>query len=84
MEERKTTMEYFTENELWSVLYSCALGLEGIYGEGNSYEGVRSDRVYISKEGLVKVAEPWLLSQEVNIVEWGQQGKHVYLSPEQI
>jgi hypothetical protein len=23
--------EYFTENELWSVMYSCVLGLEKLY-----------------------------------------------------
>ena len=28
VEERKLTEDYFRENELWSIVYSCSLGLK--------------------------------------------------------
>lgn len=35
VEERRVTDDYFRENELWSIVYSCCLGLKQIY----AYEG---------------------------------------------
>lgn len=86
VEERRLTDEYFTENELWSVLYSCALGLAGLYAYGGRHESLCSSRVFIEKDGLVKVGDPFLLSQHPNTdcMSVRNHEQHIYLSPEQI
>jgi len=86
VDERKISDDYFRENELWSILYSCCIGLKHIYGYGGRHEALSSDRIYIEKDGLVKIGDPFLLGHQANCdsppVHSAEQ--HIYLSPEQI
>lgn len=82
--ERKKQSEYFNENEVWSIVYSCALGLGFLYSRGYQHQALSSSRIYIENEGLIKISDPELLNQPNNLAYSKAPDQHAYLSPEQI
>jgi serine/threonine protein kinase len=56
--ERRTQKRRFAENELWSILASCILGLAHLQRKGIRHEGLRSAGILISREGVVRVYDP--------------------------
>ena len=86
IEERKRNWDYFSESEIWSILYSCAMGLNYLYSTNLTHESLTSNRVYIEKGGLIKVSDPGLMSHNSNLITYITKSnkEHVYLSPEQL
>lgn len=86
VEERRKTRDFFTENEVWSIVYSCCLGLSHLYGKGYQHQALSSSRVYIESEGLIKISDPELMKQLNNLTAKNNASseQHIYLSPEQI
>lgn len=57
---------YFQEHELWSILYSCTLGLEALYASDMPHEGISKSMIFIDKDGVVKIGDPILLGSRTN------------------
>lgn len=86
VEERKKMQDFFTENEVWSIVYSCCLGLSHLYSKSYQHEALSSNRIYIESEGLIKISDPELMKQLKNVTAKHScaSDQHIYLSPEQI
>ena len=57
---------YFQEHELWSILYSCALGLQTLYRNDMPHESISKSVIFIDKDGVVKIGDPILLGVRTN------------------
>jgi hypothetical protein len=51
----------FAEAELWSVMYSCCVGLNVLYGKKMPHECLTANEIFISRDGLIKISDPLLL-----------------------
>lgn len=51
----------FTEDELWSIIYSCSVALNTLYNKKMPHESFTAHDIYISKDGLIKISDPLLL-----------------------
>jgi hypothetical protein len=73
----------FLEAELWSVLYSCSVGLSVLYGRKMPHECLTGSEIFISRDGLIKISDPLLLGLEKNYIRiLKRDAEHVHIPPE--
>lgn len=95
IDERAATRQSFSENELWSLIYSCSVGLGHLYAHGLQHQAVTSGHVYVEGGGLIKISDPELMNQPTNLSVLHTARKHplnrdeppssaVYPSPEEL
>ena len=48
---------YFTEDELWSILYSCCHALYSLYINKISHESLSPNLMFINTAGIIKIAD---------------------------
>lgn len=82
--DRSAQKRRFAENELWSILASCILGLAHLQRGGIRHEALRSGAILVSKEGVVRVYDPLATGAVSNFEALcTRRGTaHLYLSPE--
>lgn len=78
--------QLFSEEELWNILAQCIIGLNYIYSNGLVHSNVKASNIYITPDGIIKVADPLLLSQPTlytkAITNVSQIPSGDYLAPE--
>lgn len=78
--------QLFSEEELWNILAQCIIGLNYIYSNGLVHSNIRAANIYITPDGIIKVADPLLLSQPTlytkAITNVSQIPSGDYLAPE--
>lgn len=79
-------VKFFTEDELWSILYSCCHALYSLYINKFSHESLTTDQIYIDTDGIIKVADSLLVNGTKNYLclmnEDLKQEDVRYISPE--
>jgi serine/threonine protein kinase len=82
--ERRVHGRKFAENELWSILASCILGLAHLQRNGIRHEALRSAAVLVSKEGVIRLYDPIATGAVANFeaLSTRRGTGHLYLSPE--
>jgi hypothetical protein len=59
-------VRWFSEDELWSVLYSCCHALFALYANKISHECLCTSQVCIDTAGIIKLADPILVPLSKN------------------
>ena len=62
LDERKASSDYFKDNEILSVLYSCLLGLSQLKSLEIEHLSLRADTIFISSSGFIKLSQPKLFN----------------------
>lgn len=79
-------VKFFTEDELWSILYSCCHAMYSLYINKFSHESLTTDQIYIDTDGIIKVADSLLVNGTKNYLclmnEDLMQEDVRYISPE--
>lgn len=83
--ERRLQKKSFTEPELWSILASCVAGLNHLQRNGIKHEALKSNNIILSHEGIIKVADPFVMNLPSNYQSLltKRSSKQIYPSPEQ-
>ena len=83
--ERNLHKRKFTETELWSILASCILGLSHLQKNSIKHAALKSKNILLSKEGVIKVSDPYATGQHSNYEKALNKRStlHLYLPPEE-
>lgn len=68
---------------MWSILYSCCVGLNTLYKDKITHESLTNNEIFINREGLIKIADPLLLGLEKNYIKVMKKSPETaHVSPE--
>ena len=76
---------YFSEDEMWSILYSCCHGLYSLYINKFYHESLNGEQMFIDTGGLIKIADSVLVNCTKNylaLMDEGEEQRTRYISPE--
>jgi hypothetical protein len=77
VEARRAEGKRFEEKEIWSILCSCCLAIAFLTRSGVEVRVLSTREIFLTAEGIVKVADPEMFSLGGFGKNWGQ-----YYSPE--
>lgn len=82
--ERITEREKFEEDEIWSIIASCILGMSHLQANKIHHQAISSKTILIDNKGSVKVADPYCALEISNYSKMlsKKRPEHIYLSPE--
>lgn len=64
--ERQLQHRVFREEELWSILASCILGLSHLQKFDIRHLSLRSSTILLTSTGHIKLSDPWCTSIPTN------------------
>lgn len=67
-ERSRMKSRFFSEEEVWSIFYSCCSALQTLYEGKITHESLQTKNIYIDKEGLIKLGDPILLGTLKNYI----------------
>lgn len=66
VQERHLQHRDFREEELWSILASCILGLSHLQKCDIKHLSLKSSTILLTSSGHIKIADPWCTLQPTN------------------
>ncbi|KAL4475150.1 hypothetical protein ABPG74_001846 [Tetrahymena malaccensis] len=85
-ERSKDQKQPFSEEEMWNILTSCVQGAHFLYQNKLNHNNIRPSTIYITSNGIVKLADPTLFSQQglypAALSSPNNVPQGIYISPE--